>query len=878
MLPAGWSPLALGKPTGPRSQPQTLFFATLITYDEIAQNPVTGASHETRIKSVEATLYQQVQRCREFGDRVFCYHRTAFRRFCWTYSRLLDHADRMAAYLRQRGVGPGDRLLVWGPNSPEWVITYLGSILAGVVIVPLDPRQTEAFAVRVAEETEARFLVRSRLIAQPLLELPQLVLEELTFHLKEVEPHPPSDVSPEPDDVAVIMYTSGTTAHPKGVMVTHRNIASNVAAILEAIPLDGHYTFLSVLPLSHLYEQTAGLWAPLARGDTIVYLQTVTPQTLEAAFRQESIRVVLAVPRLLQLLKDGFVRRLPFPEAAIQRLLELTENLPRSVRKWLYFPIHRFIGWDFAYFILGGAPLPPELQQFWERLGFVVLQGYGLTETGPVITVNRPQARKLGSVGLPLPGVQVRLSPEGEVLTRGPHVTPGYYRRPDATTESFTEGWFRTGDLGRLDADGFLFLQGRLKELIVTDAGVNVYPIDIEQVLDSFDGVRESCVVEFKGRIHAVLLMEDAARARAADIVAQANRHLDEAQRIQAFTVWWEDDFPRTTTLKVKKGDVLKKLEAREQGTDVAVVSTASAADDVTMMVARVAGVPASHITPESRLGDDLGLSSIDRVELVSLIEWEKRLDLGDVDLTPDMTVAELRRLVEQRKPISAYLRFPRWARWWVVNWVRQAFQLLLLFPVFHVFVRFTVNGRDRLPPPDSGPYVFIANHTSHADTAAILRALPGSFRRRLAIAAWAEFFLRPGQPLLTWLLRWFLYPLLVLGFHIYLIPQQRSPKVSLQYTGELLDHGWHVLVYPEGERHPTGQMAAFMDGLGLIVAEMRATIIPLKLEGLDDILPRGRFWPRWGQARLTFGQPISPRLGEYSQIAAQLREAVKAL
>jgi long-chain acyl-CoA synthetase len=704
------------------------------------------------------------------------------------------------------------------------------------------------------------------------------VLEELTFHLDEVEPQAISDVSLKPDDVAVIMYTSGTTAHPKGVMVTHRNIASNVTAILEAIPLSGHYTFLSLLPLSHLYEQTGGLWVPLARGDTIVYLQTMTPHALEEVFRNESIRAVLAVPRLLQLLKDGFLRKLPLSESAVQRLLELTEDLPLSTKKQLYFPIHRFIGWDFAYFILGGAPLPPELQQFWERLGFVVLQGYGLTETGPVITANRPQARQLGSVGLPLPGVEVRISEEGEVLTRGPHVTPGYYKRPEATAESFTDGWFRTGDLGRLDEDGFLFLQGRLKELIVTDAGVNVYPIDIEQVLDSFDGVRESCVVEFKGRIHAVLLMEEAAKARAAEIVAQANQQLDDAQRLQAFTVWWEEDYPRTTTLKVKKREVIKKLEAHEQGADVVVASVAPAADDITRLVARIADIPASQIKPEYRLGDDLGLGSIDRVELQSLIEWEKRLDLGDVDLTPEMTVAELRRLVEQRRPISAYLRFPRWARWSVVNGVRQLLQWLLLFPVFHFFIRFTVKGRDNLPPPDTGPYVFIANHTSHADTAAILRALPGPFRRRLAIAAWAEFFLRPGQPLLTWLFRWFLYPLLVVGFHIYMIPQQRSPKLSLQYTGQLLDHGWHILVYPEGERHPTGQMAAFMDGLGLIVAEMRATIIPIKLEGLDDVLPRDRFWPRFGKARLTFGTPIPPRLGEYAEIAARLHEAVKAI
>lgn len=827
---------------------------------------------------MEETLYQQVQRCREFGDRLFCYHRTAFRRFPWTYAQLLDRADRLATYLHQRDINVGQRVLLWGPNGPDWVIAYLGCILAGAIIVPIDVRQTEEFAARLADETDARLLLRSRLIPEADLERPQIVLEELTFDLEHIKPQLLSDVCPKPDDVAVIMYTSGTTGSPKGVMVTHQNVASDVAAILKVIPLDGHYTFLSLLPLSHLYEQTAGLWLPLSRGDTIVYLQSVTPRAIEEAFRRESIRVVLAVPRLLQLLKDGFLRKLPVSESSIEKLLALTEDLPLSTRKQIYFPIHRFIGWDFAYFILGGAPLAPELQQFWERLGFVVLQGYGLTETGPAITTNQPAARKLGSVGLPLPDLEVHTSDIGEVITRGPHVTPGYYRRPEATRESFMDGWFRTGDLGRFDEDGFLFLQGRLKELIVTDAGINVYPIDIEDRLDSFEGVRESAVVEYKGRIHAVLLMDENAGERAAEIVSQANQRLGEAQRVQAFTVWWEDDFPRTTTLKVRKNEVIKKLEAREQEHDVVATSVAPAGDEITALLTRIADMPASQIKPESRLGDDLGLSSIDRVELLSLIEWEKHLDLGDVDLTPEMTVAELRQLVERRRPISAYLRFPRWGRWRVVNWVRQLFQILLLFPVFHFFVRFAVRGRENLPPADTGSYVFISNHTSHADTAAILRALPGHFRRRLAIAAWAEFFLRPGPPVLSWLFRWFLYPLLVLGFHIYMIPQQRSPRLSLQYTGELLDHHWHVLIYPEGERHPTDHLAPFMEGLGLVVAEMHATIIPIKLEGLDEILPRGSFWPSFGKARLTFGKPIPPVLGDYSEIAARLHHTVKAL
>jgi long-chain acyl-CoA synthetase len=827
---------------------------------------------------MEATLYEQLQQSRAFGDRVFCHHRTAFRTFRWTYNQLLDHVDRMATYLHNRRVAPGDRVLLWGPNGPDWVIAYLGCIRAGAVVVPLDVRQTEDLAARVGEETEARLLLRSRIIPEAKMERPQVVLEELISSLADIEPHPPTGVHPAPDDVAVIMYTSGTTGDPKGVMVTHRNISSNVTAVLEAIPLYQPYTFLSLLPLSHLYEQTAGFWVPFSHGDTVIYLQQIKPSTIEEAFRRETIHMVLAVPRLLQLLRDGFLRKLPVSEVFMERLLELTSDLSRETRKVLYFPIHHFIGWDFEFFFLGGAPLDPELERFWDRLGFVVLQGYGLTETGPVITANRRELHKIGSVGRALPGVEVRLSEVGEVLTRGPHVTPGYYLRPKATAESFTDGWFRTGDLGRLDEDEFLFLQGRLKELIVTEAGVNVYPVDIEQVLGSIDGVREGCVLEFNGRVHAVLLLEEDAKRRAEEIITQANQRLDDAQRIRGFTIWPEEDFPRTTTLKVRKGEVLKKLQTMQVGQDAAVVSKPAGEDEITTLVARIANVSPSTIKPESRLGDDLGLTSIDRVELLSAIEWEKRLDLGDVDLTSDMTVADLRKLVEKKERSAAQQRFPRWSRWSVVNAVRPLIHYLLLFPVFHVFVRLSVEGREKLPAPGPEPYVFISNHTSHADTAAILCALPGHFRRRLTIAAWAEFFHSPGHPWVTRLLQWVLYPFLVFAFNIYLLPQSRSPRLSLQYTGELLDHGWNVLVYPEGERHSTNQMGAFQEGLGLMVAEMRVTVVPVKVEGLDSVLPRDRFWPSFGKARLVFGEPIPPMTGEYREIAARLEEAVRAL
>jgi long-chain acyl-CoA synthetase len=319
-------------------------------------------------------------------------------------------------------------------------------------------------------------------------------------------------------------------------------------------------------------------------------------------------------------------------------------------------------------------------------------------------------------------------------------------------------------------------------------------------------------------------------------------------------------------------------MEAHDAAAGVVVENRIPVADDIATLVARIADVPVTQIKPESKLGDDLGLSSIDRVELVSLIEWEKRLDLGDIDLTPDMTITDLRQLIERKKPDRAYLKFPRWGRWSVMSWLRHLLQVGALFPLFRFFVRLTVKGSENLPTPESGPYVFIANHTSHEDTAAILYALPDGFRRRLAVAAWAEFFLRPGQPVLSWLFRRVLYPLLVVLAHIYMIPQQRSPRLSLQYTGELLDHGWHVLIYPEGERHPSDHIGPFMDGLGLMVTDMRVTVIPIKLEGLDSSLPRGSAFPRFGKATLTFGQPIPPCVGEYAEIAARLREAVRRL
>jgi long-chain acyl-CoA synthetase len=484
-----------------------------------------------------------------------------------TYQQLQTRIYAFSGYLQQQSLTKGDRLLIWSASRTEWLIAYLSSLLLGLVVVPLDNSSKEDFLQRIAQISEAKFLIttQKQYTALKNPSLPFIDIEALPEATLDLERLPTIDES----DLAELVFTSGTTGQPKGVMLSHGNIASNALASLKAISITEADRALSILPLSHMFEMTVEI-ALLSAGASVLYARSLVPDTLLKLLATQDITLMVLVPQALQLFLNGIERevRRQGREKAFALLRKIVARLPFSLRHRVFGQVHKRFGSSFRLFVSGGAYLPPPLAQSWETMGFRILQGYGATECSPVISVTRIDDHNYESVGNAIPGVSIRIAEDSEILIQGPNVALGYWKNPEATEQAFRDGWYYSGDLGYLDAKERLYIKGRKKNLIVLANGLNVYPEDVENALLNSGGLKDAVVIGLTEEnkdpeVHAILLLEDATKAKA--IVQQANKQLASHQQVRSFTIWPEQDFPRTNTLKVKRLEVLKEIPRLRQ-------------------------------------------------------------------------------------------------------------------------------------------------------------------------------------------------------------------------------------------------------------------------------------------------------------------------
>jgi long-chain acyl-CoA synthetase len=517
----------------------------------------------------------------------------------WSF-RELDRRSRAVAWrLRALGLQPGERLLTWSPSTPALPAVYFGAMRAGVVVVPLDLRMAADAIERISDKAEATHLAigSGRDAPDPrdarLERFPTSVVEELAA---EPDAAWPGDWAeqvaawprPTPADLFEIIFTSGTTGNPKGVMLTHANVVATVRTAHNAIPPQEH-RLVSLLPLSHLMEQAVALFYALTVGADILYVRSRNPRVIFEAIRDHRVTTMLVVPQVLDLFWSAIEREVDRAgrKATFERLRGIARHLPYGARRLLFRRVHAQLGGGLNLFVCAAAFLPPALQQAWEDVGVVVMQGYGATECGPA-SVTSKSDHGLGTVGRTVPPVELKLADDGEILVKGPTVFGGYWRDEAATAAAFTaDGWYRTGDIGRHDEAGHLILMGRIKDIIVLPNGLNVYPEDIENALRTA-GVRDSVVIETRpGRIEAIILAPGSAvMPRGGDVpgqgvealhrdptelaaeidaaVKKANSSLAQNQRVVAWRLWPDADFPRTHTLKVKR-DRIRAWAAVEQ-------------------------------------------------------------------------------------------------------------------------------------------------------------------------------------------------------------------------------------------------------------------------------------------------------------------------
>lgn len=836
-----------------------------------------------------------------------------YRSWTCTYEELGRAARALAARLHDAGFVKGDAVVLWGENRPEWIVGFWACLLRGIVVVPVDYRSPAAFVERVSGIVEARLVLVGNDVEHG--DLPdafgQWRMVEFLRDAAHAEVPAPPAVEITRDDTAEIMFTSGATAEPKGVIITHRNVLANIVPIEREIQKYLRYAwpfspirFLNLLPLSHMFGQSMATFVPPMLTGTVIFVTGFAPAEIVRQIRTRRVSVLVSVPKILDVLR-GYVLH-EFPEAA-----EPPPDGTRWYRKWWrYRRIHRAFGWKFWSAVVGAAPLDPDLEAFWGRMGFLVVQGYGLTETAPIVTLNHPLSAQRGSVGKPIHGVEVKIADDGEILVRGENVTQGYFGGDAAAKSAFQDGWLHTGDVGSLDEQGRLFIKGRKKEMIVTPEGLNVFPEDVERALLDQDGVRDAAVVgrqrNGEERVHAVLVLEPGATSD--EVVRRANATLDDHQRVQSASEWPSGELPRTAgTRKLKRGEVRTWVNSGEMPS-----SASESHDDP--LIATVARFARERAVDDDTSLEELGLSSLERVELLMALEQRFHTSVDEMAFGMARTVGDIRPLLEdgpprpapragdrdarphgerdtsveatatpaRRAPAAEALTFPTWNRSRPAYWARRLSLPTWILPPARAFARLTVRGREHLDGL-TGPVVFAANHQSHLDTPVILAALPPRWRYRTSVAMAKEFFkphFFPDQ--YGWRARItnsLNYYLASLFFNAFPLPQREAgTRQTLRYIGALLGEGQSLLIFPEGKRTLEGEINPFRAGIGMIGARLGVPVVPVRLVGVDRVLHQHWKMATPGDVRVTFGAPLRLEGDDYAALAAQVQEAVTAL
>jgi long-chain acyl-CoA synthetase len=872
----------------------------------------------------------------------FLVYDDGFRTRQWTYAAVGRAARAFATRLRNDGYSRDDKILLWGENRPEWIVVFWGALLSAIPVVPIDYRASQGFVRRVQTIVGARLMLIGDEVE--VEKLPGLT----TWPLASIEPDTDGGGdATDPlltqtrtgitkDDVVEIIFTSGATAEPKGVLITHRNILANIVPIEREIRKYRKYIFpfapirfLNLLPLSHMFGQAMATFVPPMLAGEVTFMRSFNPQEIVRQIRSRRISVLVSVPKILDVLREYVART--FPDAAEPS----AEKQHWLKRWWRYRAVHRAFGWKFWSAVVGAAPLDRALEEYWGRLGFLVVQGYGLTETAPIVTLNHPFSAEKGSVGKPIAGVEVKIAPDGEILVRGENVTRGYYGAPAASAEAFEDGWLHTGDIGGLDAEGRMFIRGRKKEMIVTPEGLNVFPEDVERVLNGLQGVRDSAVVgrSWNGeeRVHAVLVLDPQAGIDPESVVREANVLLGDAQKIRSHSIWPSEELPRTEgTRKLRRREIKQWVDA---GAAPEVAARTGRRDEtLEAIVARFAKSRA-EVTDATTM-DELGLSSLERVELLMALEDRFQTTLDEGAFADVRTVGDLDALVERSRadiderasahvgveggghagtPVAAGgeeeavtarataeartaagaartaagaarepVDFPAWNRRWPAWFLRRISLPTWILPLGRLFAWVRISGTEHLAGL-RGPVVFAANHQSHMDAPMILWSLPARWRYWTAVAMAKEFFKAHFFPEQHTRGEWFTnslnYYLSALFFNAFPLPQREAgTRQTLRYIGALLSEGYSVLIFPEGTRTQAGEISAFRAGIGMIGSRLGVPVVPVRLVGLHKVLH-----PDWrmavpGPARVIFGAPIRLEGEDYVTLAQRVEEAVRAL
>jgi len=870
----------------------------------------------------------------------------------WTYAQLAEQANRLASGLPRADLHKGDHVALLAENGPQWIAACLGLLASGAVAVPLDVQLSDDALKHALHDSGARYVFTSKQLlprvkkaagrskCEPILlgDGADGVRGWQDLQESNVESGQPA-VRVSPDDRAVLFYTSGTTGPPKGVPLTHRNLAFQLNTLVAADLVTSDDRILLPLPLHHVYPFTIGLLTPLALGLPIVLPYNLTGPQLMRALREGEVTTIIGVPRLYRALFAGIQSRAEaagrLPSILFRGLLMLSVWLRRlhvRVGRLIFGRLHREMGPHLRDLASGGAALDPDLAWKLEGLGWQVGTGYGLTETSPLLTLDKPGEARIGSVGQPIKGIEVRIDPiadekeqreapdkskkqskDGEVVARGPSVFAGYHNLPDKTKEAFTsDGWFRTGDLGYFDRNGFLFITGRVKTLIVLEGGEKVQPDEVEEIYQASPAIREAGIFERDRRLVAVIrpnrkVLEEQQEAKGAEVDAvrkaldERSKALASYKRISDF-VLTQDPLPRTRLGKIRRQELQELFDQIKEGRAAPKMAGPISDDEMSPDDRALLDDPAARktwqwlaehfakqrLTPDTSPQLDLGIDSLEWLNLTLEIRQRAGVELSEEAIGRIETVRDLlREVAEQPQTDRAGhavdpLEEPdkilgdereRWLAPLGAGELAIARCLHgLVWLLVRSALRVSVQGRERLP--HQGPFVLAPNHVSYIDSFVLASALDFKLLQGTYWAGWSGVAF---GPIFRWLRRL---------CHVVPIDPDRAAASSLAFGAAVLQDKHNLVWYPEGTHSKTGELLPLRPGIGMLLKRYPVPVVPVTLQGTRDSLPPGRYIPRPARIQITFGEPLDPHELEanghgdepYERITTALHDAMAGL
>jgi len=868
----------------------------------------------------------------------------------WTYQQVEDLSLRTGAFLIREGFKKGDFAAICMENRPEWPIIYLGIMSAGLTCVPLDPQLTEQEIENLTSDCAAKIIFVSDAVFQAknihkikdklnkIVILDRDIEEENLIGLMQAGSTLPEDAAwPEvfSEDTASLIYTSGTTGKPKGVMLTHKNICSNFQSIDKLKLFTDKDNFISVLPLHHSFPFMVTFITPLFCRARITYATSLKPDELLNVMRETGVTILAGVPQLFYMFytrisdemnKTPFFVRLPFL-GMIWIFWQIRKLSGINIGKPILSKIHRPFGHTLRFFISGGAKLNEEAAAFLMKTGFTILEGYGLTETSPGVAFNPIKRQKIGSVGRVIPDVEVKIdNPDemgmGEVVIRGHNVMKGYYKRADETLSVLKDGWFYSGDLGHIDKDGYLYVTGREKELIVLSSGKKIFPEELEAHYAKSPYIKEICVLGLgEGESLAAMVVADADYCRKKGEVNLGSKikwemeNLSEGlasyKRVKGFVVE-KEDIPRTRLGKIKRHEVknkypnaLKGNKPEAEGEEIPATD-----EDLRLISSGAGGKIIETLQKQTKakrrigLADhlelDLGIDSLGRVELQAALEATLNKRIQNEMMTSVTTVKEL--ILEALKmfrdgdgkagPTQVIKGQTLWNDILNDEPAEEVIKKINLFPgrtailsmiafsgflrfIFRIVWRLQVSGVGNIPK--RGKRILCVNHASYLDGFVVAASVPASLRKDLFLIGFRAYF---EVPLIRNITKF-----------IKVIPIDPGTRLveTMQASSYVLRNDKILCIFPEGERTIDGDVKEFKKGVGILAKELNVPLIPVYIDGSYESWPRTKRLPKPHPIKIIFGKPFdtaelkkeglrSGAKDEYEAIAFGIREEVMKL